>query len=532
LIGLAWQGGERWVNSGNFVKFTDIPENGLTFNPRHSVSLSNAGSTIQAGETETIAVTVDAGAVISGGTSPELIIAPGGGSAPITTPITVIDTGADTDEDGIPDGLDPQPGTPNGGHEDQGFHKMRVTLEDLNHDDDTWQLFMITSADGSNWSGDRRAVLKNSDVGVQALTSVLVPKAEPFVRFEIERVGALYKDTDEFVVSFTPEDLSPNVIFVPEPNAPARTNHALSAVLPYTKNKDGSQTPPSTVGIQWEFALLPVQIEVRKQGTTASPETGLLVKKGDVLEFALAPQFFDTEDNFESMITWQYRQLKGDGSYTAWTAFGTHGTGTKFEHTTTEGGIYQIKAIVTNGGEHEYIRKKDDLHSRSRPTNNPIIKKGDADAIGVVETDFQITIRNAARAMLGITGYSFATENAPFPAGSNKCNLFVADMTTFAGAPAPWFNTGNPFDGVTFPPVANQWAGIESTPEGGTSISGWALLPQSAVPQPGYVVAHPNPSGSGHVGVLDYDGRGIGAGEFTVNRAYPFLDDIARLRKH
>jgi hypothetical protein len=116
----------------------------------------------------------------------------------------------------------------------------------------------------------------------------------------------------------------------------------------------GEYSIKDTVGV----TLLPVQIEARKQGATAAPETGLLVKQGDVLEFALAPQFFDTEDNFETLITWQQRQLKGDGTYTEWTNISAQATGTKFEHTTAAGGIFQIKAVITNGGEHEYKRIK------------------------------------------------------------------------------------------------------------------------------------------------------------------------------
>ena len=77
--------------------------------------------------------------------------------------------------------------------------------------------------------------------------------------------------------------------------------------------------------------LLPVQIEARKKGDVVPPN-GVLVKTGDILEFALAPQFFDTEDNFESLITWQFRQRKADGTYEEWANFGVQATGTKFEH--------------------------------------------------------------------------------------------------------------------------------------------------------------------------------------------------------
>ena len=44
-------------------------------------------------------------------------------------------------------------------------------------------------------------------------------------------------------------------------------------------------------------------------------------------------------------------------------------------------------------------------------------------------------------------------------------------------------------------------------------------------PEPGFVVGHPNFDGSGHVGIVDYDGYAIGAGERIVSRKFSdFLD--------
>ena len=36
----------------------------------------------------------------------------------------------------------------------------------------------------------------------------------------------------------------------------------------------------------------------------------------------------------------------------------------------------------------------------------------------------------------------------------------------------------------------------------------------------GWVIAHPNSLGSGHVGIVDFDGVGIAAGKKIVNRKY------------
>jgi hypothetical protein len=269
--------------------------------------------------------------------------------------------------------------------------------------------------------------------------------------------------------------------------------------------------------------LVPVQIEARKQGTTAAPETGLLVKKGDVLEFALAPQFFDTEDNFESLITWQYRQLKSDGTYTGWTDFGSNGTGTKFQHTTTESGIFQIKVTVQNAREHFHVRRKSDPHT----SGDHELKKGDPDSIGVADTQIQIDIVAAARTDLGSTAYAVNVANGFFEEGTNKCNLFVAEKAQAAGATVPFINFEIlPLPPHSLPPVANQWAGIApDAKHPAYTIANWDLLSDSAFPQPGLIVASGSETWSpGHAGIVDYDGRWISAGPANVNRNAEFKD--------
>jgi len=289
-----------------------------------------------------------------------------------------------------------------------------------------------------------------------------------------------------------------------------------------------------TVGVN----LLPVQIEVRKKGD-AVPPNGVLVKTGDVLEFVLAPQFFDTEDNFESLITWQYRQRKSDGTYEDWADFGTHGTGTKFEHTTGTGGIFQVKAVITNGGEHEYKRKKNEKMGNFEYGPG---KKDQPDSIGVCDTQIQIAICREAQSFYGSEVYAGwnvlpAQHGFPeYPASGNsviRCNIFVAHRATVAGAVVPkingFFNE--------YPPLANEWAGIEDTsiwPGDPTHIAGWPILSSATYPQPGWIIAHPQPGDAGHCAITDYDGEGIGAGTSgTVNKKYlEFWDGTSRLRMY
>lgn len=48
----------------------------------------------------------------------------------------------------------------------------------------------------------------------------------------------------------------------------------------------------------------------------------------------------------------------------------------------------------------------------------------------------------------------------------------------------------------------------------------------------GWVIAHPNSLGSGHVGIVDFDGVGIAAGKKIVNRRFrEWLDGSSTYRK-
>ncbi len=272
--------------------------------------------------------------------------------------------------------------------------------------------------------------------------------------------------------------------------------------------------------------LLPVDITIRKKGEQSAPPNGLVVKKGDVLEFAFAPQYFDVNDNFESLITWEYRQMKLDGTFTDWSAFGGSTTGTKFELTTTEGGIYEVKAVVSTGGSSDdyfYDRDKDDKYSKH--------KKGENDCVGVVDDEWQQKVRDTALGWLGSTAYARGVRKHPIPAGPPggwKCNLFVGEIGNSDAFRIPWINGYLLVQ--SYPPVANQWAGVETK-----NIPNWTLLGTSALPQPGYVVARGLAGGIGHTGFLDYDGAWISAGRDDVHRKADLREETyqpARVRKY
>ena len=78
---------------------------------------------------------------------------------------------------------------------------------------------------------------------------------------------------------------------------------------------------------------------------------------------------------------------------------------------------------------------------------------------------------------------------------------------------------------TSYPPTANQWANTQVESDGTKkAIPNWTLLGVSDKPQPGWIVAFPRAGTSGHVGILDYDGVGIGAGTSIVSKRFEFYD--------
>jgi hypothetical protein len=244
-----------------------------------------------------------------------------------------------------------------------------------------------------------------------------------------------------------------------------------------------------------------VDIAVRKKGTSAAPDTGLIVKKGDVLEIALAPSWFDQAVQFENLITWEYQQLKGDGTYAGWTSFGAAGKGTKFEYATEHAGIFKLRAVISGSQDKpEYLRKKDAPHgANGAGVYNEKLRKGKVDFFGVTETDIQIAVRDQALASLGSTAYAKAGTFKPVGfgvdptldfKGSWKCNIFVFRMANGAGATVPTRNWRDYQIGIpprvdrAVPPAANDWYNP------GYAIGSWTHMGSNPFPQPGFVAIH------------------------------------------
>ena len=112
-----------------------------------------------------------------------------------------------------------------------------------------------------------------------------------------------------------------------------------------------------------------------------------------------------------------------------------------------------------------------------------------------------------AQSRVGFTGWSNQATNGNYGPGTNKCNEFVYDTLTAAGA-----SPGEPNGWIhLYPPTAGQWANPSY------NIPGWYVLGPGDIPQPGDVVAQqiPYSDASGHVGIVGPDGTFIGTGDST-----------------
>jgi hypothetical protein len=115
-------------------------------------------------------------------------------------------------------------------------------------------------------------------------------------------------------------------------------------------------------------------------------------------------------------------------------------------------------------------------------------------------------IVEAAQKQIGSTDWDANVEKGNFGAGKNKCNLFVHEMLTDAGA-SPGFPNGHWY-WKQYPPGAGQWA------DPSYAIPGWRVLGPDEWPQPGDVAAQPRDysDATGHVVIVGPNNTFIGVG--------------------
>ena len=258
----------------------------------------------------------------------------------------------------------------------------------------------------------------------------------------------------------------------------------------------------------------------------SAPDDGLVVLTNTPIALQLDCEPAGADGLLSTM--WHVRRLKSDGTYGEWTLSDYAHLGASTVFTPIEGGIYEVRTLasVAAGGTDErfYVWDADENSSIG------IRRKGDRKAIGVCDEQWQIDLRNCAKAYLGSTvyresgdvpaQYGFSGIDSPNP----KCNLFVAHRIVEAGMQCPVQHTGR-LGMRAFPPLANDWQSDS------VSIERWARVPATACPQPGFVASLPGQP-HGHCGILDFDGLGVSAQNYHVTRRSKRLLTEGTYRKY
>lgn len=107
-----------------------------------------------------------------------------------------------------------------------------------------------------------------------------------------------------------------------------------------------------------------------------------------------------------------------------------------------------------------------------------------------------------AIAQIGKHNWDYDKAKDNFPAGTNKCNKFVYDVLTAAGA-SPGTPNGHFWN--KFPPLASQWANPNY------EIPNWVVLKPGETPLPGDVIAEKinYSDATGHVGIVVGNGQTV-----------------------
>ena len=175
---------------------------------------------------------------------------------------------------------------------------------------------------------------------------------------------------------------------------------------------------------------------------------------------------------------------------------------------------------LPNGGVYNYTN----LHTFHYSNNNPV-KYKDPDGkvpYSSIELyypptlpsvkDVRQRIADYAKDNIGSTLWNYNASRGRAKEGTWKCNLFVYEMATSAGASPGTPNGGKGKSllralGLGSPPTAEQWADPNYT------IPGWRVLPHGEAKLPGDVAAEKYSGGTdytGHVSIVTSEGKTTG----------------------
>ena len=417
-----------------------------------------------------------------------------------------------------------------------GIMMLQLSLCDMFLDDDGWELYITVpfkeSPDTNAVWNPAGAVLDNlDDVESIAYRTVYI-EAGQNVEFYIKRVEIGQNHwSDEFQVTieaFIPEsDETPakargmtvqrgGITWVPAPNwIQNYDNPPLEAWVYYGVNDE----LPDVSEYVWQYTayqVLNVLVD--------DDSNGLCVKVGNdiTMRCEITP---DMQTAFGKLspdcVMWQFRTFNNSELWGEWKDIGKGETPESYTYTTEKSGVFGVRPLFVGNPVLSpiYRRKYDEPFpvgtrpSISDSSLNAWWRKGMPDAVGVCETQFQVDLRNAARAHLGSTEYAlYAFVSSKFGVSrirpmAPKCNIFIAHLCRSIDINSvPVWERGN-YPSLNLPPVAKEWAKLDNE-----KLTAWTPPPNL---QPGCVVSYKN-----HMGITDYDGYVLNAGLANVNKGF------------
>ncbi len=262
--------------------------------------------------------------------------------------------------------------------------------------------------------------------------------------------------------------------------------------------------------------VFPIEIDISVKDPSGKMNDRILVKKGEIIEIAINPIFWQYDLPSNEKIKWQLGRIDKNGNI-EWEDISS--TGAKISLKMKKSGIFQIRLKINE--QIFYYKRHFDAPN---PENIQGLYKNDKDLIGVYtfETQKKLIDRayfycenlstkfskksNLDLAEYGITGYRGWVFNQALK-GVWKCNIFVYAVAYDVGIKLKLIKR-------TFydsPPLVKEWNNhqfeIVAYP-----YPNWNFLNVN-FPEPGFII-----NDSEHMGILDYDGTWISAGEFYVNK--------------
>lgn len=293
------------------------------------------------------------------------------------------------------------------------------------------------------------------------------------------------------------------------------------------------------------IVYIPADIELHEVGAIPNPN-GLCVKKDETFQAHFVGGLDGSSDCFnlipDVVTEWQGRRVKRDGTFEAWSALHNASDVARSADETIVAntpGCFQVRMLMTLSDastiEFPLLRKQ---NARSfvngQGTPNIVLLTGELDYFGVAKGRNAKAVRGNAVSWLGSTQYSTKAEMImnpdpgpqavnPSTQNSSKCNIFVTHIVNQSddgSCPADYWVRPALWNNKWAAPLATEdWF---TDPSEHSFLVNWPPTAIDAFPAPGMVEATNRQAGvnagSGHVGIVDYDGTWINAGGETVNK--------------